>query len=218
MSKLFVVSAPSGTGKTTLNNRLMKDFPAIEIAISHTTRKRREGEIDGASYHFVMKDYFQTMIRHGELLEWAEVFGNFYGTSRRELDRIFAKQHSVLLEIDVQGCQTILRTKPDAVTVFILPPSIEALWHRLEQRGTDSATERWRRLMTAKKEISSGNLYENFIVNDHMERAFDELKSIIIDGKHSVLSREEGVALCNKLVDEFRSSALLQSLKKQFET
>jgi len=216
MSKLFVVSAPSGTGKTTLNNRLMGDFPSVEIAISHTTRKKRDGEVDGSSYHFVTKEYFQTMIRHGELLEWADVFGNFYGTSRRELDRIFAKQHHVILEIDVQGCQSILRSKPTAVTIFILPPSIESLWHRLEQRGTDSEKDRWKRLLAAKKEISEGSLYEHFIVNDHMERAYDELKSIIIDGKHSQLSKSAGVAMCEKLVDEFETSPFLQGLRKKF--
>lgn len=216
MSKLFVVSAPSGTGKTTLNNRLMRDFPVIEIAISHTTRKKRDGEIEGSSYHFVNREHFQTMIHHGELLEWAEVFGNFYGTSRRELDRIFAKRHHALLEIDVQGCETILRSKPDAITVFILPPSIEALWHRLELRGTDSEKERWKRLIAAKKEISSGNLYEHFIINDHMERAYSELKSVLIDGQHSKLSKDQGIELCDKLVAEFETSTLLQSLRKKF--
>jgi guanylate kinase len=216
MSKLFVVSAPSGTGKTTLNSRIMNDFPIIEIAISHTTRKKRSGEIEGLSYHFVTRDYFQTMIRHGELLEWAEVFGNFYGTSRRELDRIFAKHHHVLLEIDVQGCQTVLRAKPDAITVFILPPSIETLWHRLEQRGTDSEKERWKRLIAAKNEISLGHLYEHFIINDHMERAYGELKSVLIDGNHSTLEKNAGIALCKKLVNEFETSPLLQSLRLKF--
>jgi guanylate kinase len=194
----------------------MSDFPVIEIAISHTTRKRRDGEIDGASYHFVTKEYFQTMVRHGEMLEWAEVFGNLYGTSRRELDRIFAKNHHVLLEIDVQGCQSIVRAKPNAITIFILPPSIEALWSRLEQRGTDSLEERWRRLLTAKHEIEAGNVYEHFIVNDHMDKAFDELKSVVIDGKHSNISRERGIELCHKLVQEFETSEVLQNLKKQF--
>jgi guanylate kinase len=215
MSKLFVVSAPSGTGKTTLNGRLMRDFPAVEIAISHTTRKRRDGEIDGASYHFVTKEYFQTMVRHGEMLEWAEVFGNLYGTSRREIDRIFAKGHHVLLEIDVQGCQSIVRARPEATTIFILPPSIEALWHRLEQRGTDKLQDRWRRLITAKNEIEAGNVYEHFIVNDDMDRAFRELKSVIIDGKHSSISHDQGVERCRKLIHEFESSHLLQDLKKQ---
>ncbi len=216
MSKLFVVSAPSGTGKTTLNNRLMRDHPAIEIAISHTTRKRREGEIDGGSYHFVTKEYFQTMVRHGEMLEWAEVFGNLYGTSRREIDRIFAKGHHVLLEIDVQGCQSIVRGKPEAITVFILPPSIESLWHRLEQRGTDKLEDRWHRLLTAKHEIEAGNVYEHFIVNDDMERAYKELKSVIVDGKHSSISHNAGVEMCRTLIAEFETSHLLRDLKKQF--
>ena len=217
MSKLYVVSAPSGTGKTTLNNRLMTDFPSIEIAISHTTRKRRDGEIDGASYHFVTKEYFQTMVRHGEMLEWAEVFGNLYGTSRREIDRIFAKKHHVLLEIDVQGCQAIVRGKPEAITIFILPPSIESLWHRLEQRGTDKLEDRWRRLVTAKEEIEAGNVYEHFIVNDDMERAYAELKSVVVDGKHSSISHDAGVTHCENLIKEFNTSPLLQDLKKKFD-
>ena len=216
MSKLFVVSAPSGTGKTTLNNRLMREHPSVEIAVSHTTRNRREGEQNGSSYHFVSKESFQSMAKNDEMLEWAEVFGNLYGTSKGELDRIFAKGHHVLLEIDVQGCRSILSKKPDAVTVFILPPSIEALWHRLERRGTDKLNERWRRFLTAKHEIEAGNVYEHFIINDDVERAYKELKAVIVEGKHSSISHDAGIKFCKKLIEEFDSSPLLQDLKKQF--
>lgn len=215
MSKLFVVSAPSGTGKTTLNNRLMKEFPSIEIAVSHTTRPIREGEIDGRSYHFVDKETFRTMAKSGQMLEWAEVFGNLYGTSKQELERIFAKGNDVLLEIDVQGCRSILRERPDAITVFILPPAIEALWKRLELRGTDKLSDRWRRLLTAKQEIEACHIYTHFIVNDNVERAYSELKSIVIDGESSSLSHDRGIEYCKKLLDEFRTSDLLQDLKKQ---
>lgn len=215
MSKLFVVSAPSGTGKTTLNNRLMKEFPSVEIAVSHTTRPIRDGEVNGRSYHFVDKDTFRSMAKSGQMLEWAEVFGNLYGTSKHELDRIFGKGNDVLLEIDVQGCRSILRERPDAVTVFILPPSIEALWNRLEQRGTDKLADRWRRLLTAKQEIESCHFYSHFIVNDNVERAYAELKSIIVDGGRPSVSYEDGIVYCKKLIDEFRTSALLQDLKKK---
>lgn len=216
MSKLFVVSAPSGTGKTTLNNRLMNEYPFIEISISHTTRMRRDGEVEGSSYHFVSVPDFQRLIAKGHMLEWAEVFGNFYGTSRDELDRIFAKGHHVLLEIDVQGCRSVLSKKSDAVTVFILPPSIEDLWRRLERRNTDKLEDRWRRLLTAKHEIEAGNIYEHFIINDDMERAYKELKGIIVDSRHSNISHDDGVDFCQKLIREFDSSPLLRELKKQF--
>ncbi len=215
MSKLFVVSAPSGTGKTTLNNRLMKEFPSVEIAVSHTTRPIRDGEVNGRSYHFVDKDAFRTMAKSGQMLEWAEVFGNLYGTSKQELDRIFAKGHDVLLEIDVQGCRSVLREKPDAVTVFILPPAVETLWKRLEQRGTDKLADRWRRLLTAKQEIEACHIYSHFIVNDNVERAYNELKSIIVDGGAPSLSHNDGKRFCEKLIDEFRTSELLQDLKKK---
>jgi guanylate kinase len=216
MSKLFVVSAPSGTGKTTLNNRLMSEFSNIEIAVSHTTRKPREGEMNGASYHFVSTATFEQMIEDGELLEWADVFGNFYGTSHKEVERIFSKGHDVLLELDVQGCQAIVRRRPDCVTVFILPPSIEALWHRLEQRGTDALKVRWHRFIAAKHEIDAGYVYEHFIVNDDFERAYSELKSVIIDGKHSSKSHKDGLDLCRKLMMDYQTSPLLQDLKSKF--
>ncbi len=216
MKKLFVVSAPSGTGKTTLNDRLMLEHSGIEKAVSHTTRKPRAGEVDSQSYHFVTNDIFQSMIDNGEMLEWANVFGNFYGTSHKEIERLFGKDHDVLLEIDVQGCQSIIRRRPSTVTVFILPPSVETLWNRLEQRGTDPLNIRWRRFLEAKHEIEAGYIYEHFIVNDDFERAYSELKSIILDGKHSSISHKEGLDICRKLMAEYQTSPLLQNLKAKF--
>ena len=216
MNKLFVVSAPSGTGKTTLNNRLMSEYSGIEIAISQTTRKPRDGDIDGESYHFINTDVFLNMISNGEMLEWANVFGNHYGTSHKEIERIFAKNRDVLLEIDVQGCQSIVRRRPSAVTIFILPPSIETLWHRLEQRGTDPLQVRWKRFLEAKHEIEAGYVYEHFIVNDDFDRAYAELKAIIINGHHSSKSHKEGLELCRKLMNEYKTSTLLQELKDKF--
>lgn len=217
MPHVFVVSAPSGTGKTTLNTRLMRDFPNVEISVSHTTRAIRAGEKDGESYHFVSKADFQQMIRLGQMLEWADVFGNLYGTSKSEIERIKAKNHHVLLEIDVQGARSVLGQLPDTITVFILPPSIEALWHRLEGRGTDKLEDRWRRLMTAKQEIEVGYMYEHFIVNEDREKAFGELRRVLIEGKHSSISHGDGVKLCQKLLEEFETSSLLKNLRQQFQ-
>jgi guanylate kinase len=155
------------------------------------------------------------MIKHGQMLEWAEVFGNLYGTSKLELERIFSKGHHVLLEIDVQGCQSILRERADAITVFILPPAIETLWSRLEQRGTDHLAERWKRLLTAKHEIESCHIYKHFIVNDNMERAYRELKAIIVEGADPSLTYQEGQDHCQKLIDEFKTSHLLRDLKSK---
>ena len=156
------------------------------------------------------------MIRRGEMLEWADVFGNLYGTSHDEIKRIKAKNHHVLLEIDVQGTRSILNQIKDAVTVFILPPTAEALWLRLESRGTDKLEDRWRRVLTAKQEIEVGYLYEHFIVNDERERAYEELRRILIEGKHSSVSHSQGVQLCKKLLEEFETSPLLNGLKQQF--
>ena len=217
MPKIFVVSAPSGTGKTTLNTRLMREFPNVEISVSHTTRRMRNGEQGGKSYHFVDRASFETMIRGQEMLEWAEVFGNLYGTSKSEITRIFAKGHHILLEIDVQGTQTIIKEYPESITVFILPPSIEELWHRLESRGTDRIEDRWRRLMTAKHEIEVGHHYEHFIINDERDRAYQELKRVLIDGVHSSISHEDGVRMCQRLLSEFDSSPLIKQLREKLD-
>jgi guanylate kinase len=216
MPKIFVVSAPSGTGKTTLNTKLMREFKDIEISVSHTTRPIRHGEISGRSYHFVDKETFQQMIRRGEMLEWADVFGNLYGTSRGEIDRIFKNGHHVLLEIDVQGARSVVTQLPNAITVFILPPSVDELWHRLEKRGTDKLEDRWRRLLTAKQEIEVGYLYEHFIINENQDVAYQELKQVLVEGQHSSISHGDGVTLCQKLLDEFETSPLIESLRQQF--
>ncbi|MCX6119867.1 MAG: guanylate kinase [Proteobacteria bacterium] len=215
MSQVFIVSAPSGTGKTTLNTKLARENSCVEISISHTTRTMRSGEIQGQSYHFVDRDVFQQMILRGEMLEWAEVFGNLYGTSKQEIDRITKDGKKVLLEIDVQGARSVLMQLSTATSIFILPPSVEELWRRLENRGTDRLDDRWKRLMTAKHEIEVGYLYEHFLINDDRDKAFDELKKVIIEGKHSSLTHSEGVKLCQNLLEEFDTSPLLHSLREK---
>ena len=214
---IFVVSAPSGTGKTTLNQRLVSTHSAsVEISISLTTRAMRANEKAGVDYHYVSPAQFQKSVDAGEMLEWANVFGNLYGTSIQEISRIRKKGHKVILEIDVQGWQKAKPKLPGAVSVFIIPPSIDTLWRRLETRGTDNLEVRWRRLQTARNEIASGSNYDCFIVNDTLETAYAELESIIIGGNPGKVPRPAGVALCQKLLREFDSSDLLKDLRGKF--
>ncbi len=212
-SGVFAVSAPSGTGKTTLNSRLEKLHPDVEISISLTTRKQRSGEIDGKHYHFVDNATFQKNATEGRMLEWAEVFGNLYGTSISEIERITKKNHKVILEIDVQGWMTAQPKLPGALAVFILPPSMIDLWNRLEKRGTDSPQVRWRRFKAARDEIAAGRIYDFFIVNDDLERAYGELEAIIVHGEPGRISGKAGHALCDRLLNEFQQSSKILELK-----
>ncbi|MEY4630390.1 MAG: hypothetical protein RIQ81_510 [Pseudomonadota bacterium] len=214
---IFAVSAPSGTGKTTLNSRLHNQHPDVEISVSLTTRPQRTGEVDGMHYHFVDRTEFQRHINAGKMLEWAEVFGNLYGTSHAEIERITGRGHKVILEIDVQGWKTIKPKLPGAISIFILPPSMEDLWKRLEKRGTDAPEVRWRRFKTARDEIAAGRIYDYFIVNDQLERAYAELEAIIVGGETGKISGAGGVALCDRLLEEFELSGNILKLKKNFD-
>lgn len=214
-SSIIVVSAPSGTGKTTLIHKLLERHKNIDFSVSHTTRPMRQGEKDGVDYHFVSKEDFKKKIDLGEMLEWANVFGNLYGTSKNEIVRITEKGHRVVLDIDVQGWEQARKKIPEAMSVFILPPSLKCLWDRLEGRGTDSFEVRWRRLLTAKKEIESGHLYHNFVINDDLERAYIELEHIVIHGTEGHIKTSEGINLCRALMSEFDSADWLKDLRKK---
>lgn len=216
-SGIYAVSAPSGTGKTTLNGRLHNQHPDVEISISLTTRPRRAGEVDGMHYHFVDRAEFQRHIDAGKMLEWAEVFGNLYGTSHAEIERITARGHKVILEIDVQGWRTISPKLPGAVSIFILPPSMEDLWKRLEKRGTDAPEVRWRRFKTARDEIAAGRIYDYFIVNDDLERAYAELQAIIVRGEPGKTTGAAGAVLCDRLLDEFEHNSNILKLKSIYD-
>ncbi|TAN44036.1 MAG: guanylate kinase [Nitrospirae bacterium] len=176
---LFVISAPSGAGKTTLCLKLSEVFPEIRHSVSYTTRKPREGEADGVHYFFTGKQDFLGMIERGEFLEWAEVHGNYYGTSREFVSSMVSSGTDLLLDIDVQGGREIRKHFQDSVLIFILPPSKEALRQRLEGRMSDPAEVIERRLKIASDEISGYKNYNYVIVNDKLEQAFDELVSII---------------------------------------
>ncbi|MBM4251269.1 MAG: guanylate kinase [Deltaproteobacteria bacterium] len=212
---VFVVSAPSGTGKTTLNRRLVKEHPEVELSVSYTTRAKRQGEIEGVHYHFVTREYFQGLIDRGEMLEYAEVFGTLYGTPKDELRRLAQAGKKALLEIDVQGWKQAKGLLPGAVSIFILPPSVETLWQRLEGRGTEPLAVRWRRLMAAKAEIESGGNYDHFIVNHSLEGAYSELQGIIINGEKSKMSAANGAALCQDLLREFATAPWIDALRAE---
>lgn len=179
MRKLFIISAPSGAGKTTLCREVLKRFKDITYSISYTTRKPRNGEQDGIDYHFITKEEFKRKIKNNKWAEWAEVYGNFYGTSTEFLDTCLASGKHILLDIDVQGSMQIKKRYPDSIAIFIMPPSSETLRARLESRGTDSRQVIERRLEIAKKEMKKKDLYRHVIINDQLSKAVSELIKII---------------------------------------
>lgn len=178
---LLVLSAPSGAGKTTLAHRLLKELSDTIFSVSVTTRRPRGKEQDGVDYHFVDVATFQQKIERSEFVEWAEVHGHFYGSSQSVVDEARARKGVAVFDIDVQGGQAIKRKHPDAVLVFVLPPSMEELERRLRDRKTDSDETIRRRMLAARSEIERGIAsYDYIIVNDDIERAFQELRSVVV--------------------------------------
>jgi guanylate kinase len=177
--KLYVVAAPSGAGKTTLVRLLLDSEPSVHLSISYTTRGPRPGEVDGREYHFVDVATFRAMMASGDFLEWAEVHGNFYGTSKVWIADQLKAGHDVLLEIDWQGAQQVRAVFPDAIGVFILPPSMEELTRRLTGRGTDSAEVIERRLAAAQAEMRHVGEFDYVIINDSLEQALDDLRAVV---------------------------------------
>ena len=176
---LFVLSAPSGAGKTSLVKALLQSTTGLVVSVSHTTRPMRPGEADGVNYHFVNVERFKAMLDDCDFLEHAEVFGNYYGTSRSQVDSTLRAGQDVLLEIDWQGAQQIRKLFPDAVTVFILPPSREALESRLRGRGQDSDEVIARRLAAAREEMSHYVEYDFVVINDQFPAALTDLEAIV---------------------------------------
>jgi guanylate kinase len=177
--RLVVVAAPSGAGKTTLVHALLARRPDLRFSVSYTTRPRRESEIDGRDYFFVDERRFKEMVEQDEFLEHARVFDHCYGTGRRHVESLLAAGDSVLLEIDWQGAQQVRRRSRDALTVFILPPSVPELERRLRGRGTDTEDVVERRLRDALGDMSHWHEFEYVLVNDDLERAADELAEIV---------------------------------------
>jgi guanylate kinase len=177
---MLVLSSPSGAGKTTLARRLLEEEPGIEMSVSHTTRKQRKGEKDGSDYHFVDRDAFIRMRDHGEFLEWAVVFDNYYGTTRQPVDRALAEGRDVLFDVDWQGA-TSLRAKAadDVVTVFILPPSASDLEQRLNVRAQDPPEIVRRRMLGASNEIQHWDEYDYVVINRDVECSVAAVRAIL---------------------------------------
>src|SRR5215813_167669 len=188
---LIIVSAPSGAGKTTLVAGALRRDGRARPSISFTSRRLRAGEEQGVHYHFISRAEFETMIANGDFLEWAEVHGNLYGTSRRAVEEMRSSGSDVILTIDIQGAAQARRLFPDAIGVFLLPPSSDALIERLESRGTDTADDRQLRLSNALHEIEQYVNFDYVVINDDLNRAIDELVAIITAERCRLKRRSE---------------------------
>ena len=198
---LFVVVAPSGAGKTSLVAELLARESNIKLSISYTTRAPREGEAHGREYHFVSRDAFERMIASGDFLEHANVYGNYYGTSRRWIEGELAGDHDVLLEIDWQGARQVRALFPAMVGIFILPPSLSELKRRLESRGKDAPEVIARRLAGARDEVSHVLEFEYIIVNESFESAVSDLQAVV---RASRVARGPQSTRLASLLDEFK--------------
>jgi guanylate kinase len=179
MSVVFIISAPSGSGKSTLVNRLMQEVPNLCFSISYTTRAPRGHEIQGVSYHFTSREEFEERLKNNEFLEYACVFGNYYGTHRSELTIARNQGKDLVLDIDVQGAAQLRKSIPDAVTIFVLAPSRQILEHRLRYRGEDSDEVIKRRLADAAREIRNYTLYDYVLINENIDESARTLGSIV---------------------------------------
>jgi guanylate kinase len=176
---LFIISSTSGGGKGTLIKEVLKSVPGIGYSVSYTTRKRREGETHGKDYFFVSDEEFKQLMNSDEFLEYAEVHGNLYGTSQKQVEKEINFGRDVILEIDVQGAESIKRRLPEAVGIFILPPSFETLRQRLISRQTENESDLALRLKNARTEVNCYNKFDYVVINDVKEKALEELKTII---------------------------------------
>lgn len=178
---LLIISSPSGAGKTTLCNRLRKEFADLAFSVSHTTRKPRPNEQNGREYHFVEVADFRKLAAQHAFAEWAEVHGNLYGTSLREIENARNRNATgILFDIDYQGARQIRAKVPEAVAVFVLPPSLDELERRLRGRATDDEATVQKRLAKAQKEIENYALFDYLVVNDDLDRAYDRLRSVVL--------------------------------------
>ncbi len=188
---LYIVSAPSGAGKTSLVNQLSASMSDVAVSISHTTRPPRPGEQDGDHYHFTSPTVFEAMIAEGAFLEYAEVFGNYYGTSRVETEAKLAAGLDLILEIDWQGARQVRRLLPDSLSIFILPPSREALRHRLSNRAQDHPEVIDRRMASSLDELSHYAEFDYLVINDDFTVALDALRAILIGNRQRRAIQQE---------------------------
>ena len=188
---LFIITAASGTGKTSLVKQLIATTNDLAVSISHSTRQPRPGEIDGQHYHFVSREIFADMIKQGEFLEHAEVFENYYGTAQSTVEFMLSNGLDVILEIDWQGALQVQKLRPDATTIFILPPDRQSLRQRLSNRGQDSQEVIERRLAGSVNEMSQYVNFDYVVINDNFDVALAELKSIIIANRLTLAKQQE---------------------------
>lgn len=206
LGSLFIVSAPSGTGKNTLIKQVLEEFGDsgdLEYSVSYTTREPREGELDGVNYHFVDERLFKEMIDGGAFLEWAEYNGNYYGTAAAEVDPRREAGIDVILEIEVRGTEKLLERCPDGHAILLLPPTYTALRNRIVKRGLDKPEAIAQRLAVAKWEIECYGLYHYVIINDDLKRASQALAAIILEKRHSVARQERRI---QRVLEGFRDS------------
>jgi guanylate kinase len=201
MTTVFIISAPSGSGKSTLVARLLAAVPGLMFSISYTTRKLRGAEVDGENYRFVSRQDFERMIAGNEFLEWAEVFGNYYGTHRGILEEARARGKDLVLDIDVQGARQLKEQIPEAVTVFILAPSRQILEHRLRARSEDREDVIERRLRDAAKEIGNYNAYDYVLINRDLDESDAVLRAIVVAERARRTRIEEQI---RPILDTFR--------------
>ena len=199
---LFIIAAPSGGGKTSLVNALLKQDSRLVLSVSHTTRKARPGEIDGQQYHFVSEAEFEQMVDNGDFMEQARVFDHYYGTNRKSVAAQLGQGRDVILEIDWQGARQVRKVFPDCCSIFIIPPSLEDLRKRLTGRGQDSAEVIQRRMRDAQAEISHWAEFDYLVVNDDFDIALEDLQDIIcghrdrkphkVNKNHQLLAQQLG--------------------------
>lgn len=201
MSKTLslIISAPSGAGKTTIIRRLMDENPLLAFSVSTTTRKMREGEIEGDSYYYTDHETFQRMVDAGEFVEWAKVHTNFYGTAKKEVDRIRAAGKIPVFDVDVQGARNLRDNIDDAVLIFILPPSIDSLVERLRHRNTESEEELAIRIDNAIRELREYRNYDYFVINDRLEEAIADTRSVI---RAELLRRDRMIDKVGAILEE----------------
>ncbi|HEY6290304.1 MAG TPA: guanylate kinase [Terriglobia bacterium] len=196
---VIVISAPSGAGKTTFAMRLLRSVPGLRFSVSHTTRRPRPGERDGREYFFVSRRIFERMVARGEFLEWAEVYGNLYGTSWKALRQAQATGRDVLLDIDVQGHRQVRQRLSDAISIFLLPPSFEELARRLRRRHSDTPEVIERRLADARQEVRRWREYDFLIVNDVISAAERALRAVVVASR------------CRRVIQQRRASEIART-------
>ena len=213
MSIVYIVSAPSGSGKSTLVAKLLETARNLDFSVSYTTRPPRGREQNRKEYYFVAREEFEAMVANNQFLEYADVFGNYYGTARRFLNEAESRGHDLLLDIDVQGAEQIQRKIPDAVSIFILPPDWQTLESRLRNRGSDAEAVIRRRLDTARREIENYSKYDYILINNLLEQSADQLKDIVL-AERLLRSGAELSAEEERLVESARACQLEQALPR----